>query len=101
MNKFTKINELIKTLYNYVSGVLIANFIVITAELVRIILNSCGVISNTANLYWAIGSMSIALFLLLFLIVICCTITFRVVVLLKDQVEELTKKIEEKQEDKE
>lgn len=101
MNKFIKINELIKSLYKYISGVLIANFILITAELVRIILNSCSVISDKANLYWAVGSMSIALFLLLLLIVISCGITFRVVVLLKDQVEELTKKIEEKQEDKE
>ena len=101
MNKFSKINELIKNLYNCVSGVLIANFIVITAELVRIILNSCGVISKEANLYWAVGSMSVALFLLLLLIVLSCTITFRVVVLLKDQVEELTKKIEERQKDNE
>lgn len=101
MNKFSKINELIKSLYKYISVVVVMNFIVITAEIVRIILHSCGVISDEANLYWAIGSLSAALFLLLFLIVISCTITFRATVLLKDQIEELTKKIEEKQEDNE
>ena len=101
MNRFIKINNLIKSLYKYVSGICLINFIVITAEIIRIILNSCGVISKETNLYWAVGSMSAALFLLLFLIVICCTITFRVVVLLKDQIEELKKEIEEKQEDKE
>lgn len=101
MNKFTKINELFKILYNCVSAIVIANFIVITTELVRIILGSCGVISDKANLYWAIGSLTIALLLLLLLITICCVITFKALVLLKDQVEELTKKIEEKQEDKE
>ncbi len=96
-----KISRLKNNLYKANRIANIIDLIIILGEIVRIILYRTGVISTEASLIWAIGSLSVVVLCLLTVMIVAINTNSRLIDITNERVEEIIKKIENSDNNKE
>lgn len=96
-----KISKLKNNLYKCNRVANIIDLIIILGEIVRIILYRNDVISNEASLIWAIGSLSGVVLCLLTVMIVSISVNYQLINITNERVEELLKKIENSEDNKE